>query len=117
MKCECKEKTCTKNCERKHTHKGYSCEVCEPEAVNRIEKEKKKTCLEIFKETNPRVTLINGTIFCQQEDVMLYLATYEQQIRGELWARIEREVIEPLLDNNEKFFIIDAIDTLSSILK
>jgi hypothetical protein len=29
-KCNCAEKTCKKGCTRNHTHKGFSCEKCEP---------------------------------------------------------------------------------------
>jgi len=29
--CSCAEMTCTKGCNRNHTHKGFSCEKCKPE--------------------------------------------------------------------------------------
>ena len=30
--CNCREMTCKPNCPKDHTHKGFSCELCEPEA-------------------------------------------------------------------------------------
>lgn len=34
--CDCKEMSCTKNCSRNHTHKGFFCEICEPEATAKM---------------------------------------------------------------------------------
>lgn len=35
-KCDCEKKSCPKGCDKNHTHKGFFCEVCEPEAVVRM---------------------------------------------------------------------------------
>ena len=35
-KCECKEDSCKKGCSKPHTHKGFFCEVCEPEATSKM---------------------------------------------------------------------------------
>jgi hypothetical protein len=176
MKCECKEKTCTKNCERKHTHKGYSCEVCELEETNSMTLNNKSDD-EVLKnglvgklagynvhgktydtEGNliPCATPHSEDCFCcceslfggvlpeekkhksfeeefVQQDGLLNISKYDHdrvknfiikyaedrvsEEREKLRVRIECEVVNPLLDNNEKFFIIEMIDTLRSILK
>lgn len=34
--CNCKEMSCQKGCARNHTHKGFFCEICEPEACKKM---------------------------------------------------------------------------------
>lgn len=40
--CTCKETSCKKGCNSNHTHKGFFCEVCEPEAVKQMQTEEPK---------------------------------------------------------------------------
>lgn len=34
--CNCKEISCQKDCTRNHTHKGFFCEICEPETYKKV---------------------------------------------------------------------------------
>lgn len=35
-KCNCKKMSCIKDCSKNHTHKGFFCQICEPEAVRQM---------------------------------------------------------------------------------
>lgn len=42
-KCNCEEMTCPKGCSSKHTHKGFSCEKCQPKRYQETYPDKQKT--------------------------------------------------------------------------
>ena|SRR3990167_1015304 len=47
--CDCKKMTCSENCTRTHTHKGFFCEKCEPERYKELNTQKR---VEEIKEYN-----------------------------------------------------------------
>jgi|6_EtaG_2_1085325.scaffolds.fasta_scaffold96805_3 hypothetical protein len=49
-KCDCKEMSCSKNCRNKHTHKGFFCNFCGPEAVKKIENKTVVNTVDDFEE-------------------------------------------------------------------
>ncbi len=62
QECNCKESTCIEGCARRHTHKSFFCEICEPEACKQMEPSQPQPTTDEWTEFETKFFILSGKI-------------------------------------------------------